>query len=38
MSEKHRPNGGQADNAGLGEIEGEGEESLVNGEEEEIDS
>lgn len=38
MSEKHRPKGGQADSAGLGDIKGEGEESLVNGEEEETES
>ena len=29
--EKHRSNGGHADKAGVGEIEGEGEESLVKG-------
>lgn len=38
MSEKHRPSGGQADNAGIGEMEGDGDESLVNGEEGEPES
>ena len=27
--EKHRPNGGQADKAGVGDIDGDGDESLV---------
>ena len=31
MAEKDRPRGGQAESAGVGEMEGEGEESLVNG-------
>ena len=30
-AEKERPRGGQADSAGVGESDGEGEESLVNG-------
>ena len=31
LVEKHRPNGGQAKRAGVGEIEGDGEEPRVNG-------
>ena len=31
MAENDRPSGGQAERAGVGDIEGEGEESLVNG-------
>lgn len=30
-AEKERPRGGQGDSAGVGESDGEGEESLVNG-------
>ena len=30
--EKHRSSGGQADKAGVGDAEGEGEEALVKGE------
>lgn len=31
LAEKDRISGGQADNAGVGDIDGEGEESLVKG-------
>ena len=31
LAEKHRPSGGQARRAGVGEVEGDGEEPRVNG-------
>ena len=31
--EKHRPNGGQADRAGVGDTDGEGDDALVKGDE-----